>query len=233
MHGNAVKDLHTNLARRIRVACRAIGRAGLSHAYGHCSARLERFLLLTAEDNVLVTQPSTPAQYFHLLRRQVKSKWSKPLIVLTPKSLLRHPLCVSPIEQFTNGEFRKILPDDRPAGSPTARVILSTGKAYFDLFEERKRLDKNNNWETVYNWDDKNISLDKLYIDNDNNIWSSLNPIYEQPSKLIAFFKDGKYITVYPYAKFLKDSFRAYDISFPDRNTVWICTSGWVFEFKK
>ncbi|MFN9915076.1 MAG: 2-oxoglutarate dehydrogenase E1 component, partial [Pirellulaceae bacterium] len=61
----------------------------------HCSARLERFLLLTAEDNVQVTQPSTPAQYFHLLRRQLLSRWSKPLIILTPKSLLRHPLCVS------------------------------------------------------------------------------------------------------------------------------------------
>jgi len=110
----------------------------------HCSARLERFLLLTAEDNVLVTQPSTPAQYFHLLRRQVKSKWSKPLIVLTPKSLLRHPLCVSPIEEFTKGSFRKILPDDRPAGTSTDRVILSTGKAYYDLLEERTRLKKDN-----------------------------------------------------------------------------------------
>ena len=110
----------------------------------HCSARLERFLLLTAEDNVVVTQPSTPAQLFHLLRRQVKSKWSKPLIVLTPKSLLRHPLCVSPFEKFTNDGFKKILPDDRPDGAPTDRIILSTGKAYYDLFEERKRLNKEN-----------------------------------------------------------------------------------------
>jgi 2-oxoglutarate dehydrogenase E1 component len=110
----------------------------------HCSARLERFLLLTAEDNVIVAQPSTPAQYFHLLRRQVKSKWSKPLIVLTPKSLLRNPLCISSLDEFTNGGFKKILPDDRPTGTPTQRVILSTGKAYYDLLEERKRLNKSN-----------------------------------------------------------------------------------------
>ncbi len=110
----------------------------------HCSARLERFLLLTAEDNVQVAQPSTPAQYFHLLRRQLLSKWSKPLIVLTPKSLLRHPLCVSSINEFVDGQFKKVLPDDRPVGSSTDRIIMCTGKAYYDLFEERKRLGKNN-----------------------------------------------------------------------------------------
>jgi 2-oxoglutarate dehydrogenase E1 component len=108
----------------------------------HCSARLERFLLLTAEDNVQVTQPSTPAQYFHLLRRQLLSRWSKPLIILTPKSLLRHPLCVSEPQEFVHGKFHKVLPDDRPAGSPTQRIILSTGKAYYELYEERKRLNK-------------------------------------------------------------------------------------------
>jgi len=106
----------------------------------HCSARLERFLLLTAEDNVQVAQPSTPAQYFHLLRRQVKSRWSKPLIVLTPKSLLRNPHCVSSLSEFTQGNFRKVIADDRPADTPTKRVIMSTGKAYYDLLEERKRL---------------------------------------------------------------------------------------------
>jgi 2-oxoglutarate dehydrogenase E1 component len=110
----------------------------------HCSARLERFLLLTAEHNVIVTQPSTPAQYFHLLRRQVKSKWSKPLIVLTPKSLLRNAACTSTLDDFEHGSFQKILADDRPAGTPTTRVILSTGKAYYDLLEERKRLNAQN-----------------------------------------------------------------------------------------
>lgn len=109
----------------------------------HCSARLERFLLMTAEHNVIVAQPSTPAQYFHLLRRQVKSKWSKPLIVMTPKSLLRNKLCVSTLDDVENGSFQKIIADDRPAGTPTSRVILSSGKAYYDLLQERTRLQRN------------------------------------------------------------------------------------------
>ncbi len=106
----------------------------------HCSARLERFLLMAAEHNIIVTQPSTPAQYFHLLRRQVKSKWSKPLIILTPKSLLRNKACVSTLDEFENGSFQKILLDNRPTGTKTSRIILSTGKAYYDLQDERNRL---------------------------------------------------------------------------------------------
>ena len=109
----------------------------------HCSARLERFLLMTAEHNVIVAQPSTPAQYFHLLRRQVVSKWSKPLIVMTPKSLLRNKQCVSTLDDIENGSFQKIIADDRPAGTPTSRVILSSGKAYYDLLQERTRLQRN------------------------------------------------------------------------------------------
>jgi 2-oxoglutarate dehydrogenase E1 component len=109
----------------------------------HCSARLERFLLLTAEHNVQVTQPSTPAQYFHLLRRQVKSKWSKPLIVLTPKSLLRNKACTSTLDEIENGSFQKILADNRPVGTPTSRIVMSTGKAYYDLLAERTRLNRN------------------------------------------------------------------------------------------
>ncbi len=103
----------------------------------HCSARLERFLLLTAEDNIQVSQPSTPAQYFHLLRRQVKRRWSKPLVVLTPKSLLRLPACSSPLSDFTQGEFKKILPDDRSQPQRTNRVLMCSGKVYFELIEKR------------------------------------------------------------------------------------------------
>ena len=108
----------------------------------HCSARLERLLLLTAEHNIIVAQPSTPAQYFHLLRRQVKSKWSKPLIVLTPKSLLRHPGCTSVLDDIQNGSFQKILPDDRTDNLSTRRILISSGKAYYDLFEERKKFNR-------------------------------------------------------------------------------------------
>jgi 2-oxoglutarate dehydrogenase E1 component len=110
----------------------------------HCSARLERFLLLTAEDNIQVCQPSTPAQYFHLFRRQAKRKWSKPLVVLTPKSLLRHPAVVSPIDDFTSGTFRKILPDTRENPKATERILLCSGKVYFELAEKREQLGADN-----------------------------------------------------------------------------------------
>src|SRR6188508_1375520 len=77
----------------------------------HSSARLERFLQQAAEDNIQVTIPSTPAQYFHLLRRQIQRKWRKPLIVLTPKSLLRDSRATSPLAECTHGGFRRVLPD--------------------------------------------------------------------------------------------------------------------------
>lgn len=110
----------------------------------HCSARLERLLLLTAEHNIQVAQPSTPAQYFHLLRRQVKRQWSKPLVVLTPKSLLRHPAVVSHAHEFVSGHFRKILADERNEPTSTDRIILCSGKVYYDLIEKRRELSANN-----------------------------------------------------------------------------------------
>ena len=103
----------------------------------HCSARLERFLLMSAEHNIQVCQPTTPAQYFHVLRRQVYSAWRKPLIVLTPKSLLRHPEVVSPLSEFTEGQFRKVIRDDSIPAENVQRTILCTGKVYYDLMETR------------------------------------------------------------------------------------------------
>ncbi len=105
----------------------------------HCSARVERFLLMAAEHNIQVCQPTTPAQYFHLLRRQVIRKWRKPLVVLTPKSLLRHPLVNSSLEELAAGSFRKILPDDQVALSDSRRLLLCTGKVYYDLLEARQK----------------------------------------------------------------------------------------------
>jgi 2-oxoglutarate dehydrogenase E1 component len=86
----------------------------------HSSARLERFLALSVEDNIQVVYPTTPAQYFHCLRRQVLRSWRKPLIVMTPKSLLRHPKAVSPLEDCTRGIFQRVLPD--AMGKPGDRV---------------------------------------------------------------------------------------------------------------
>ncbi|HUJ28039.1 MAG TPA: 2-oxoglutarate dehydrogenase E1 component, partial [Myxococcales bacterium] len=109
----------------------------------HSSARLERYLQLCAEDNMQVCYPTTPAQIFHLLRRQVLRPWRKPLVVLTPKSLLRHKHAVSTLDDLSRGAFRRIIWDHEvPRGAK--RVLLCTGKVYYDLLagrEEKKRSD--------------------------------------------------------------------------------------------
>ena len=105
----------------------------------HCSARVERFLAMAAEHNIQVCQPTTPAQYFHLLRRQVIRKWRKPLVILSPKSLLRHPKVVSDLDEIANGTFEKILKDNTVSLENCKRLILCSGKIYYDLVEERDR----------------------------------------------------------------------------------------------
>ena len=104
----------------------------------HSSARIERFLQLAARDNFQITQPSNAAQYFHLLRRQSTSHWRKPLIVFTPKSMLRHPDAMSPIEDLTHKRFLPVLPDTEIAHAE--RVLFCTGKIGHELRDERKRL---------------------------------------------------------------------------------------------
>ena len=104
----------------------------------HSSARIERYLQLCAEENLQVVYPTTPAQLFHLLRRQVKQPFRKPLIIFTPKSLLRHPVCVSELNELAAGRFHEILPDNGAVGQ-VKRVLLCTGKIYYDLLERRGR----------------------------------------------------------------------------------------------
>jgi 2-oxoglutarate dehydrogenase E1 component len=110
----------------------------------HSSARLERFLMLSAEDNIQVVNPTTPAQYYHLLRRQVMRKWRKPLVVMTPKSLLRHPGAVSELNELSCGAFQRVIPDTH-AGEKRdiKRVLLCCGKVYYDLIERREVLHRN------------------------------------------------------------------------------------------
>jgi 2-oxoglutarate dehydrogenase E1 component len=107
----------------------------------HSSARLERYLQLCAEDNMQVANCSTPANYFHILRRQIHRKFRKPLILMTPKSLLRHKLAVSKLEEMASGTtFHRVLWDDAPHDdAKIKRVILCSGKVYYDLFEERQK----------------------------------------------------------------------------------------------
>ena len=105
----------------------------------HSSARLERFLALAAEDNIQVAQPSTAAQYFHLLRRQMQRRWRKPLVVLTPKSLLRKREVASPIAELAAGSWRRLLPDPQTEPSAVRRVLLATGRVVYDLLERQER----------------------------------------------------------------------------------------------
>ncbi len=107
----------------------------------HSSARLERFLSLCAKDNIQVAQPTTPAQMFHLLRRQVLRVWRKPLVVMTPKSLLRHPNCLSSLDDLATGTFQRVLAD--ASGVPARdvrRILLCTGKVAYELEKRRQEL---------------------------------------------------------------------------------------------
>src|SRR5262249_54575094 len=120
----------------------------LPHAYEgqgpeHSSARLERFLQLCAEDNMQVCNLTTPAQYFHALRRQMHRKFRKPLVIMSPKSLLRHKAAVSTPEELTDGAFQLVIDDVAVAGAPEAgvvvdrarvtRLLLCSGKVYYSL----------------------------------------------------------------------------------------------------
>jgi 2-oxoglutarate dehydrogenase E1 component len=104
----------------------------------HSSARLERWLALAADDNIQVINPTTPAQIFHALRRQVLRPWRKPLIVMTPKSLLRHPEAVSSLAELAAGTFQRVIGDPRqPPPGGVRRVLLCSGKLYYDLDQAR------------------------------------------------------------------------------------------------
>jgi 2-oxoglutarate dehydrogenase E1 component len=105
----------------------------------HSSARLERFLQLCALDNMIVCAPTTPAQDFHMIRRQMLMATRKPLVVMTPKSLLRHKLAVSTLDELANGEFQQLIPDTTASAKKVKRVVLCAGKVYYDLVEEAQK----------------------------------------------------------------------------------------------
>ncbi|HEY9047487.1 MAG TPA: 2-oxoglutarate dehydrogenase E1 component [Ohtaekwangia sp.] len=105
----------------------------------HSSCRPERFLQLAAEYNMVITNPTTPANFFHLLRRQVAWQFRKPCIVFSPKSLLRHPAVISPLKDFTSGSFSEVLDDTTVSAKEVNRVILCSGKIYYDLVEAQQK----------------------------------------------------------------------------------------------
>jgi len=110
----------------------------------HSSARLERFLTLCANDNIVVANATTPANYFHLLRRQMKWNFRKPLVVMTPKSLLRHPKVISPLEDFANGQFQAIIDDASANAEKIEKLVLCSGKIYYELLAKKEELNCEN-----------------------------------------------------------------------------------------
>jgi multifunctional 2-oxoglutarate metabolism enzyme len=128
----------------------------------HSSARLERFLQLCAEDNMQVANLTTPTQYFHILRKQTLQERKKPLVIMSPKSLLRHPMAVCNVEELATGVFRPFIPDLETEDKKTIdRLIICSGKVYYDLYKAREDQEKNNvaisRLEEFYPFPDKDL----------------------------------------------------------------------------
>jgi 2-oxoglutarate dehydrogenase E1 component len=140
----------------------------------HSSARLERFLNLCVDDNLQVAAPTTPAQLFHLLRRQVLSPVRKPLVVMSPKSLLRLPAATSPLRALSGGAFQRLIPDSAPSQG-VRRVLLCSGKVYYDLAAARaeRRIE-----------DVHLVRLEQLYPLPDHQLLETLS-CYREASELI------------------------------------------------
>ena len=110
----------------------------------HSSGRLERFLELTANDNIIVANCTSPANFFHILRRQLKWNFRKPLVIMSPKSLLRHPRVVSPLEDLANGKFQPIIDDTTADANKVEKLVLCTGKLYYELLAKKEELNAEN-----------------------------------------------------------------------------------------
>ncbi len=167
----------------------------------HSSARPERFLQMAAKENMVMTNLTTPANLFHLLRRQITWDFRKPCVVFTPKSLLRHPKVVSPIEDFTKGGFKEIIPDDYVTNKSVSRVLFCTGKVYFDLLEEQQKRKAKNiaivRIEQMYPFPQKQIDAllkkfnkPELYWVQEEpenmGAWTFLMRTFNQPLELVA-----------------------------------------------
>ena len=106
----------------------------------HSSARMERFLQLCGDDNMILANCTSPSNFFHLLRRQIKSSYRKPLVVFTPKSLLRHPMVTSNVKDFTEGKFKRVISDNLKEINKIKTLIFCSGKFYFDILTERNKI---------------------------------------------------------------------------------------------
>jgi len=153
----------------------------------HSSARLERFLTLCANENIFVANCTTPANYFHLLRRQMKLPFRKPLVVMTPKSLLRHPKVVSGIEEMANGEFQTLIDDTLINAEKVERVVLCSGKIYYELLAKREELNEERvalvRLEQLYPLDKETLTaIINRYTHNKEIVW-----VQEEPENMGAW----------------------------------------------
>ncbi len=168
----------------------------------HSSARMERFLSLCADNNMQIANCSTPASFFHILRRQISRNFRKPLIIFTPKSLLRHPQCISPISDFTTGGFQELIDDNNADPAKVERVIFCTGKIYYDLLEEKLKNNKTNiaivRVEQIYpiphtQW----RAIKKKYVNSQHWLW-----VQEEPENMGAWTFLSRHINYIPLILF-------------------------------
>lgn len=148
--------------------------------------------MMSAEYNIQVCQPTTPSQLFHLLRRQIKRAWRKPLVVLTPKSLLRHPMVVSPLEEFVAGGFLKVLPETETAAEDARRILMCSGKVYYDLLELRQQYEL----QQV-----SIIRLEQLYPLRESELLAALAP-YPDNCELFWVQEEPKNMGAWQYIKY-------------------------------
>jgi 2-oxoglutarate dehydrogenase E1 component len=146
----------------------------------HSSARLERFLQLCADENIQVCNLTTPAQYFHLLRRQARAQYRKPLVLMTPKSLLRHPEAVSPLTDLAQGVFRPVL-DDPAAPRLATKVLICSGKIYYQLLQRCRETDAKHialvRLEQLYPFPEQELqSVLQAYPDAESWVWVQEEP---------------------------------------------------------
>jgi 2-oxoglutarate dehydrogenase E1 component len=148
----------------------------------HSSARLDRYLQLCAEDNMQVVNLTTPAQYFHILRKQAKMDDKKPLIIMSPKSLLRHRLATSRTDDLAKGQYKPFIPDQEVEDkSNIDRLIICSGKVYYDLYQQRQEEEIENiaiaRLEQFYPFPDQDVnSILKEYEDVDDIVWCQEEP---------------------------------------------------------
>jgi 2-oxoglutarate dehydrogenase E1 component len=153
----------------------------------HSSARLERFLQLAAQDNMIIANCTTPANFFHLIRRQLKMPFRKPLVVFSPKSLLRHPRCVSSMKELAEGTFVEVIDDTIATTAKTKTVVFCQGKIYYELLAKKEELEVNDmaivRIEQMYPFPKKHIeAILKKYSKAEKVLW-----VQEEPENMGAW----------------------------------------------